>query len=350
MALVTENPKTKLSTALADQGPLVALHVLRWAIDWSAGTIEDVLASLRGVPPADGAPDSADDAESLRTVALEAVLALDDALGRIDGLRACIPALTDAAIVGQPVADQLNRQIETLDALVDRTKVIRRDHEALRANEQRLRAEAADYDQLVTEVEELRRLEGLVASLPGVRAQHEDLSRRLVAMVAPAEAAERALVDTAQQIITLSTERQAHLRDRTRQVLADVSRVELAWEQEVRRHEAEKARLSAAVARYERLRDEQAPRVAALTEYARIDQELANQLIGSGAAGEAGAEPDSDAVRAALDSAQHALESVDAGLRRALAEHDRMLATVRGLIGWDATPVGSGTGDEGEPR
>ncbi|MFD7660690.1 hypothetical protein ACFV4N_42530 [Actinosynnema sp. NPDC059797] len=322
----TTDPRAELAAVLTTEGPAVALHALRWAIGWSVRALAE---AARAEPAAEG-PD---------TAAIEVVIALDDALAEVEHLAVRLSALTEVAATGEPVADHLRRQVDSLTALADRTAVLRREHEALARVEERLAAGAAEHERVSARLEELKRFERLADALPELKAQQESLSARLAAMRQPAEVAERALLDTAEQVLSLSLERLGDLSDRTGDVLAKIAASERDWAEEVRAHEEHKTRLADTLARYERLRTEHAERAAQLLEYARIDTEILAGLP----AGPADA-PDGDGLRAALDATEHTLRRVDEGLRAALDKHARLQDAARRMTQWYDPVTDDGTG------
>jgi hypothetical protein len=177
-------------------------------------------------------------------------------------------------------------------------------------------------------IEELTRLQRLHDALPEVRAQHELLSRRLDAMLAPIEDAEQALLETADKVVTLSAERLAQLGERTRELLSRLELSEREWAGAKYRYADEEARLAAKAAEYEKLRVERDQRVAALQAYASIDRKLLDQLAATGD------ESGMVHVRSMLAEASAVLERVDNGLRDALERYDRMIAEQRQELPW----------------
>jgi hypothetical protein len=307
---MSSDPRAELAAVLTVDGPAAAMRALRLAIAWTA----TALAEATGAGDAD---------------AMEAVIALDDALTETESLAEPLEELTRVAVTGEPVAAYLRHQLDALSALADRTAVLRRENEALLRVEEQLAAAAAEHERLTARLDELRRYERLSEALPELRTQQEALAGRLAAMRQPVRAAEQALLDTAEQVLTLSSERLADLGDHTETVLTKIAAAERDWATEVREHEKLKDRLAANLRRYDRMRAEHAERAAQLAEYARIDAEILAGLPG----GVAGV-PDGPALLAALEDAARTLRRVDGGLRAALEEHDRLLATTTRLIQW----------------
>jgi chromosome segregation ATPase len=322
---VSTDRKAELRDALTLEGPAAALHVLRHAIQWSAA----VLAELTGPDALTGLLDDA---------AMECVVALDDALDEVAVLEAPVAALVDAAVTGEPVAEHLRTRMDALSAFADRVAVARREHEALARVEERLRADAAEHEQLSAGIDELHRYERLSDALPELRAQQQALATRTAAMLAPVEQAERALVDSADAVITLSTDRLADVSDRTKALLAEVAEKERLWAKEVREHDRLATAIEDNARRYEELRQQRTDQLAELAEYCRIDDELMTSLPG----GENDV-PDGAALRAALASVRQTLRTVDDGLRAALDKHDELLGRDRQLIGLSSRTHGAGS-------
>lgn len=306
---MTDDPRAALAAAL-DSGDdaHAALQVLRHAIAWAGRAIATPVRNGDG------------------PLAIELVIALDDALEQVDDLLAQVPALAEQGVAGAPVTEYLERQAQALAEISDQIAVARREHEALFAMEAELRASKEEHGRIQQRIDELQRLDRLEKSLPELREQHQRLARQLEAMITPVAAAEQALVDLAEQIVTLSTERRQDLAKRTNELLAEVSESEQRWAESMRQHADAEERLATLGKDYEELREELERRLAALRIHARIDEELQERL---GAAGES-----VDQVRGILAETDGTLERVEQALGEALERYDRFVEQHRAVLPW----------------
>lgn len=318
---MTEDPRSELAEVLAQDGPAVALRALRCALRWSARALADVTGAT---------------AADRDVAALEVVIALDDALDEVSAIADRLTPLTELAVTGTPVAEHLERQVEALIELADRAAVARREHQALARTERELRAGAAEHQRISDELDQLRRYQRLADAVPELQAQQQVLAARLAALRSPAPEAERALLDTAEQVLTLSDERLADLNRNTAAVLGELAEVQRGWARESANFVAQKERLDETVKRYRRLRDLQTERVAALLEYRRIDGELVAAIPGAD-----GEFVDARTLSEALERVEETLRQVDDGLRAALEQHGRRVETDLRLVEWDE-PVHGG--------
>jgi hypothetical protein len=309
---VTDDPRALLVAALAEpDDPRTALRVLRHAIAWSTAAV-----SAGGDEPA-GEP-------------IELVIALDDALTQVDGLLERVPVIAEQGVAGVPVTTYLRRQAQALAELSDRVAVARQEHEALLSLETELRACAEEHDRTLARVAELKRLERLAESLPAIREQRDRLARRLALKVDPDEGAEQALVDTADEVVTLGAELLADLGERTRDLLDRLAEQERRWAEEKQRYAEEEARLTRMRADYDKLAEEREKMVASLKVHAQIDDDLLNRLPSAGAGTSV------ERVRSALAEAQRIVDDVDRALADALEHHDRFLEENRRVLPWSS--------------
>lgn len=307
-----DDPRAALRAAAA--GPddaATALLALRHALAWSA-------RAVAGARPRD----------ETDPAAVELVIALDDALAEVDGLVRQVPGVAEAGVAGGPVTEYLNRQAATLAELADRIAATRREHEALFAVEEELRACGEEHDEILRRIEELRRLEELAGALPEIREQRDGLERRLEAMASPAAEAEQALAATAHRVLVLREELLAKLDERTRELLGEVRDSEARWAEQRQRLAEDEALLRDKTAEYEKLRAERDGLLRAVSAHAEIDRDLVERLSAVREGGPL------DKVHAMLSDVRATLDKVDGALGEALERYDRFVEEHRRVLPW----------------
>lgn len=291
----------------------IALRVLRHALEWSTSALGEHVGTATG---------------PTRTDTLDLVMALDDALSQVDGLLALVPALAEAGVVGGPVTRYLRRQSAALTEFAGHVAAARREHEELAEVETRLLADEAEHERLVTRLVELRRMRDLAEGLPELRAQEQELAGRLERMLTPVAEAEQALLDTANQVVTLSAERLALLGDRTRTVLETLRRGEAEWADETRTHENAERELGAQRAEFDKLRAARDIRLAQLSAHSAINRDLVERLGPTNATA-------LETAGGMLAEVEAVLDRLDGALADAVTRHDELLAKEREVLSWD---------------
>ncbi|MFE6668068.1 hypothetical protein ACFVFH_31490 [Streptomyces sp. NPDC057697] len=314
--------RTRIADALTDSGRrdretalLVLGHAMRWAAD------------------ALGAPYATEDADGAD--ALTALYALDDALHETPDLAEALPALLRAARAGEALGRGVQDMMGELTSLTER---IAKEHAALDeflAREAELRRRLAEHEKLSREVDELRRLEELVAELDGVRAQQAAIDDRLRELRdQDPDAADRELRTGAEALLRLTEQQLSVLAPRTRQSLEQVDAAQRELEETRRRTAGSTQELASLREALEHVRAEYSTVFASLTRHARADRELAHALReAADDDGEARAPGLSLAEVAVLtETVERRLAEADRALRRALAERDAPDADGRGKI------------------
>ncbi|TDD89839.1 hypothetical protein [Actinomadura rubrisoli] len=316
---MTTDLKALIAAALAEDGPVAALTVLRGAADWSA---EALAAGL------------ADD-----VAAFQAVVALDDALDRLAAVERAVPALVEAASPGRPVQDHLRERHAELAAARDRLATDRAALDDLGRAERELAEVAAEHDRLRGRVAELRRLRRLADEVEDLRAQEEALTAQAAALTAPAEDAERAAGQAAGELLRLTREQLAVLDPQVRQAIEDAAaaHAELSDLRErldgaEERIEASRAELAEAAQGFDRLRDRHEQILGPLRAYRRADRDLAAALNG----GALSLTKDSGLERAERELAtiEERLAAIDEVLARVLTDHAQAHEKARTTLGW----------------
>jgi chromosome segregation ATPase len=299
-----------------------ALRALRHAMAWSVSAVSSA--------PVPQATDPA---------AIELVLALDDALTQVDGLVAHVPALAEASMAGLPVTEYLSRQAQALAELADRVAVARREHEALAAVHAELLASSQEHDSISRELDELRRLQRLADALPELHEQRASLARRIEAMSSPIDdvrAAEQALLDTADTVVTLGAQRQADLNERVQELLATAARTEVDWAARQRQHADVEARLRETRTEYEKLDSQREGWLEVLRQHAEIDEDLFERL--TAVRDDAGDGTATERVHTLLADVEVVLDKVDNALRDMLERHRQVADDNHRVLPWRDEP------------
>jgi DNA repair exonuclease SbcCD ATPase subunit len=248
--------------------------------------------------------------------AIEAVILLDDAMQRLRPLRSAVPALLAAARPGPAVESGLSAETEELSGLEERVSAARRDWELAAAREQAARDRLAELAALKAQVDELRRLERLVAVLDDLNGQRQVIEERLVTLRELTTDPEQAIAAAAGELVTLAEERRALLAPRARDGLAKAREALQALAAEERSEREDRERFETARQRHTQLIAERDERLAQLQSYARADSAVAAAL--SAAGGPASA---LERLRSTLDGIATQLTDVEHTLRDTLAGH-----------------------------
>ncbi|MFC6880232.1 MULTISPECIES: hypothetical protein [Actinomadura] len=313
--------KDRIADALAQDGPLAALTVLRLAADWASQTLGDACGG--------------DD-----VLAFQAVAALDDALTGVGSLERAVPALVEAASPGAPVHEHLRERQAVLARTREELASDRTALETLGATERDLAEQVAEHDRLRDRVAELRRLRRLADEVDDLHAQHDALRAEIDAMAPTAEQAERAVADASDRLLHLTEEQLARLAPDVRRALedADAAHTELAELRAQRagaeeRIEADRAELASASEGFESLRRRHEEVLNPLRAYQQADRELATALArdeGPSLTKESGLAR----AQNALDEVEQRLNDVDDILGRVMAEHARVHEEAHTVLGW----------------
>lgn len=290
-----------------------ALRVLRHVLEWSTSALGGHLRTAAG---------------RTRTDTLELVMALDDALSQVDGLLSLVPALAAAGVAGGPVTRYLAEQSSALTEFAKRVATARREHEELAEIETRLRADEAEHERLTARLADLRRMRDLSGGLDALHAQEQDLTNRLALMLTPVADAEQALLDTANQVVTLSAQRLALLGEQTRAVLETLRRSEAEWADETRAHAQAERELHDRREEFDKLRVARDVRLSQLSMHTAINRKVVERL----------AVTDATALEAAggmLAEIEAGLDRLDGALAEAVTRHDELLAEEREVLSWD---------------
>ncbi|MFG3529963.1 hypothetical protein ACGF8B_24880 [Streptomyces sp. NPDC047917] len=305
--------RTRIADALTDSGRCereTALLVLGHAVRWAARTLGG-----NGTPCADEDIDGAD--------ALTALYALDDALAGAQDLADALPALLRAARAGERLGRDIQDLMAELTSLAGRIGVERAALDEFLAREAELRQRLAEHEKLRHEVDELRRLEALVAELDDVREQRAAIDGRLQELRGQEpDAADEELRTAADSLLRLTEQQLSALAPRTRQSLEQVAAAQRELEDTRRRMSESTQELSSLRETLESVRTEYSTVLASLTRHARADRELANALHeaadGDGEGRAPGLTPAEVAVL--TETVERRLAEADRALRRALVD------------------------------
>ncbi|WP_027341403.1 hypothetical protein [Hamadaea tsunoensis] len=301
---MTEQVRADLAAALADDAADAPLRVLRLAFELAAPTLS-AAGSDGGV------------------TAIEAVIALDEAFSAAAPVLAAAPALLDAAAAGSAVDDYVRGTATDVATLAGRLAATRSEWEDVRRSEEDLRARAAEHEELLVRVHELRRLARLVTALDELAAQRALVDERLELLRGTAGVAVEGLSAAAGDLVTLTGERLDLLAAPAREALAEAAERQARLAELEARLTTARAGLAAATARQAALTAEHDQTVAALREHEAADRAVAAALAAFGPA----AETDALArLTTVLDEVRGRLTEVDgalgAHLAAAAARHD----------------------------
>ncbi|MEL5956498.1 hypothetical protein AADR41_17305 [Streptomyces sp. CLV115] len=305
--------RTRIADALTDSGRCereTALLVLGHAVRWAACTLGGT-----------GTPCAAEDIDGAD--ALTALYALDDALAGTHDLADALPALLRAARAGERLGRDVQELMAELTSLAGRIAVERTALDEFLAREAELRQRLAEHEELRHEVDELRRLEALVAELDDVREQRAAIDGRLQELRGQEpDAADEELRTAADSLLRLTEQQLSALAPRTRQSLQQVAAAQRELEDTRRSMSESTQELSSLRETLESVRAEYSTVLASLTRHARADRELANALHeaadGDGEARAPGLTPAEVAVL--TETVERRLAEADRALRRALVD------------------------------
>ncbi|MGW6698223.1 hypothetical protein [Nocardia sp. NPDC055049] len=284
------------------------LQALGKAIAGSAATMAAVVTASASVSGSDPST-------------LDLLIAVDDALSRVDELVEQIPVLVDAVLAGPAVARTLDRKTAALTEAAERVAGARRTYDTLRSTEDELVALGAEHERITRRLAELDRLRALSAELPALREQQQKLLGRNEALIADTERAEQAVLDAAENVVVLSAQCQALLTERASAAIDELRVLEARWADLNREYlEAER--------KVDVLRGEHRVRTAALAAHCDVDRDLLARLSRVADAGVLAG------VGETLADAQSLLESADQGLGRALIRYDEIRAGTRAELSW----------------
>ncbi|MEY9947674.1 hypothetical protein [Kitasatospora sp. GAS1066B] len=325
-----EEIRREIRQALDGGGATASLDVLCAALTWACAELRTLEAGPGG------------------TTALAALYALDDALSAGAGLPDVVPGLLDAARAGaglrQGVRELTDRMAQAGRLLADERDALTE----LAGREEELRRRLAEHGELRRQVDELRRLERIVAALDGLGEQQEAITARLLQLRGKDAGVEDALRIGAERLLRLSGEQAAVLSPQTRQTLELADRAEAELTAEQQDFDEGAKRLARARERLTELRARRGEQLAALQLHARADAELARALAGAAAAEEpapaAASGPTVAAERSAVaeaealaDYLEARLQRVDAVLRDLLDRREAADAQAHAAVSW-ATP------------
>ncbi|WP_327705287.1 hypothetical protein OG530_30120 [Streptomyces decoyicus] len=310
--------RQKIADALADSGRTdreTALHVLGCAVRWAADTLGRPDRTAGG-----GTPEDPYDAEGAD--ALTALYALDDALTDARDLAGALPGLLEAARPGERMAQGTKDLMDELTVLAERVASERAALEELLEKEAELGRRLAEHEKLRHEVDELRRLERLVAELDGLKAQRAAIGTRLRELRGQdLDAADRDLHTGAEALLRLTEQQLAVLAPRTRQTLERVTAAQQELAAAERRMSEGTRELTCLRDQLERIQEEQVTVLASLARYARADRELAQAL--REAAG-----PDAAGPAPAQGLTLEEVEALTRTIEQRLTDADRTLGRV----------------------
>lgn len=295
--------------------PTAPIRALGYALAWAAGAVSRTLASPPAVPGSDAG-------------GVELLLAIDDALKHVPDMVDQISLAVQSALAGTPVADYLNQRITALAVASESVQAARRDHDALRAVEAEIVNAQTEHDRLSARVAELRRFRKLADSLPELRQQHDQLTRRHDTLLAETEQAERALLATAGDVLVLDTDRLGLLETRTREALARLVECEARAVEEDRKFTDASRRRAEVEERLNGLKTLHSDTMSALRARADIDRDLLARL---------GRATDGNGLSEAqgqLAAAETLLDQVGDALSAAMRRHDGLNSENRGVIEW----------------
>ncbi|KAF0845289.1 hypothetical protein [Nocardia caishijiensis] len=303
--------RAALHGVLVDNARYAAIYALRHSIDWSAATIDDVLAGRPAEARAEGADQST----------LELLIALDDALAKVRDLGDRVPVLTRAALSGAEVAQVLSGRIDVLGAVSEQLARARDEFDELAETEAELTRAGAEYQRISDRIAELDRLRELAAELPALREQQRALLGREAELIVATDEIERDLVAASTRVITLTEAEQERLSARLGQLLGQVRNAETTGAATVERCQRAREEIDA-------LRAEHTGRVAELSAHAEVSKQLLEQLDG------VADETALDRVGALLTEAGDLLRRVDDGLGTALRRYDEVRARDHQVTTW----------------
>lgn len=268
--------------------------------------------------------------------AIEAVILLDDAMHRLRPLRPAVLTLLAAARPGPTVESDLSGAAGDLSELEERVSAARAEWDTASAREQQAADRLAELAAFKSQVDELRRLERLVAVLDELTGQRQVIEERLGTLRGLATDPEQAIAAAGGELVTLAEDRRKLLAPRARDALARARDALQTLAEEGRNERAERERLETARQRHAQLIAERDGRLAELESYARADAALAAALsatTGAAAAGPAAADP-LERLRSVLDGIAAQLTDVDHALRDALAGRQEGYDREHAAVGW----------------
>jgi DNA repair exonuclease SbcCD ATPase subunit len=272
--------------------------------------------------------------------AIEAVILLDDALQSLSALQTAVPELLSAARPGSAVEPAIRAGAAELSGLGEQVSAARRELDLASAGEQQTRNRLAELSALKAQVDELRRLERLVAVLDGLNEQRQVIEERLTMLRQLTGGPEQAIAAGAGEVIKLAEDRRALLAPHVRDALTRAGEAlrSLASDEESVR--AERERLSAAQQRHAEFIAERDERLAQLAAHARADSALAAALSAIGSA--PGAAGPREQLRAMLEGVSAQLTAVDDALRDTLASGQDDYDREHAFLTWSDQGPGSG--------
>jgi hypothetical protein len=325
---VSDDPRAAIADALGEPGPTTPLRVLRAAANWGAGT---VLVDA-----------CADD-----LVALECVIALDDAMPQLAALIGQAPQLVKLAAPGGDVADRL----AAVGAdLIRAQSALAADRAALAAGSDvltRLAEVEAERDRLRADLDRLERARLIERELPALRDRLAELTSSLSQtqaepyLEAPADEVIGGLVAAARRLLALTEEQRSLLDVGNDGLLNSVEAAATAAAQALARRDEIAAELQTRQDEAAELRLEGDRTLPALRAIRQADEELAAGIALSGLPGTTPADAAEDLppsplarVRGELAEIGRRLDGAEGVLRPLLRQHLRAYqeaTKVRGL-------------------
>ncbi|MEU9166307.1 hypothetical protein AB0D34_00585 [Streptomyces sp. NPDC048420] len=308
--------ETLAATDISEQE--AALRVLGHALRWAAGALRQVDAGEGGAP------------------ALAALYALDDALTDGRELARELPGLVVAARPGPEVARGSEELMRELTDTADRVRAARETLEQLAATEDALRGQLAEHTELRRQVDELRRLERLVAALDALQDQQQVIGARLAELRGRDTGVDQAMRTSSDALVRLTEDRLALLAPQTRETLERAATAQNALAAAEREYRASNAELAGYQDRLEAVHAAQGARLASLNRHARADRELAHALRGAagaeGPAAPAGGGLTLEQVEVLADTVERRLREADAALTVVLRDREERDTEGRAVV------------------
>lgn len=311
---MNNDPKESLAAALARSGPAAALTALRSAIAWAADSLSDVSAS-------------GDD-----LAALQAVIALGDAMADLERLFGLVPALVEIASPGRSVEQRMAAHQSTLNRL--RTE-LDADRSALKAAgdvEKRLAQAQAQHDEMRAQIAILELQRAVAGQLPALEATLGSLREAIdEATARQAEQVAQGLVTAVRRLADLTQEQRGLIGGDLARLAEDVVTSGEALAAETARLDELRAEEAARLSEAQEIRREHEEALPALELHRRADEALTEGLA-------AGCPPSDESalerVRGSLaDIGQH-LADLDTALKPLLEQHASAYTEARRIRNW----------------
>lgn len=261
MEVATEEARQRIAAAMsAVDSPSAPFEALRGALEWAAATVRAADGSEAG------------------SSALLTLIDLDDALEAVPAMANALPGLMSAVQPGDQVQQQLENQTRALSDLKDKVAAGHATLDELAVREKELADRAAQHTELRRQVNELRRLERLVAALDVLSEQQQVIDARLRVLRTFDNGADTTLRAGSEEVLRLTEQQLALITPRTRTALdnADLAQRSLA-EQETSLAVVV-SELTEVTDRLEQIRNELGARFTELRLREQADRDLAQAL------------------------------------------------------------------------